>query len=62
MSADPRCDECNEFLDEEEIEKIEDGIALCDCCNERLLSAAAEDRRLDDPRHGQAASLNRKYG
>lgn len=67
MSADPKveylkCEECGEFLEEEEIENLEDGAELCDHCDAELSRAEAEDRRLDDPRRGQAASLNSRYG
>lgn len=62
MSADPKCQKCREFLDEDEIEKIEDGVELCDSCNDDLLRGEAMDRMLDDPRHGQAANLNSRYG
>ena len=33
---------------------------LCSWCHEAIIRAQEEDKRLDDPRHGQAAEINRR--
>ena len=47
-----RCQRCHELFDPDE---IEDG--LCWICTEELTED--EDKALDDPRHDQAADLNK---
>ena len=47
-------DECyGEFGDEE---------CMCKPCRDREIELQEQDQKLDDPRHGQARWLNRKYG
>src|SRR3990167_3137344 len=33
---------------------------LCSWCHEAIVRGQKEDQRLDDPRHGQAAEINRR--
>lgn len=53
-----RCTNCNNLVDTDfDLEFYPD--ELCEYCAEVLAKDQAEDERLDDPRHGQAAEINR---
>ena len=56
-----RCAECVQMFERDAGEATEDGWTCYDCIEDARAQAKreAEDRRLDDPRHGQAADLNR---
>ena len=52
MSMD-RCSDCNNLVDTDfDLEFYENG-SRCEYCAEQSIKDAAEDQRLDDPRHGQ---------
>lgn len=51
------CAGCNAEMDEDERERIRKGDEYCDRCNSQ-----PDTSYLDDPRHGQAASINARYG
>lgn len=55
------CDSCGGYVDTE-IDPLaldEDEFCLCFSCREEAELQQAENERLDDPRHGQAAELNK---
>ena len=54
------CAECGESVGTAAERKAE--AAYCEPCNARLCAGEREDRRLDDPRHGQAAWINYRGG
>ena len=51
------CENCNAVVNTDDDPNFYSN-HLCEYCRELL--DEAEDRRLDDPRHGQAAGINRK--
>ena len=63
MSID-RCCECYRLVDTdgdaEFYSREGNDEGMCRFCREELVKAQAEDRRLDDPRRGQAKDINRR--
>ena len=49
------CIECGR-----ETENYVDDEWICEACDKELIRQQLEDNRLNDPRHGQAAELNRR--
>jgi recombinational DNA repair protein (RecF pathway) len=59
MSVD-RCVDCDRQVDtDDDVDCYIEDECVCESCREKGAREAAEDQRLDDPRHGQAAALNR---
>ena len=52
-----RCTECDCWTERYDDDN-EDW--CCQYCNDKAVRGQEEDRRLDDPRHGQAADINRQ--
>lgn len=51
------CAECGESVGT--VAEREAQVSYCSPCNARIAKAEYESERLDDPRHGQAADINR---